>query len=142
LTEVDDPDLLRSAVGAPGRGGLCSGKVFVAVAPVPLYRVWEGAGPDSALGRWWTLTEPEGPRDAYRAANAICREWSALDRVSRCVLKTGARVVIGPGQSAQCNAGLLAQSAVNQVYVPNDSRKGLLWVEQCTPGTPWPDVAR
>ena len=138
LVEVNDPALLQSAVGAPGAGGLCRGKVFEVVAPVPVFRVWAAAGVDSAFGRWWSLTEPEGPRDAYRIANGICREWSALDRASRCVLKAGARVVIGPGQSAQCNAGLLAQSAVNQVYVPNDTRKNVLWVENCTPGAPWP----
>ena len=138
MIEVNAPALLQSAIGAPGAGGLCSGKVFEVVAPVPVFRVWAAAGVDSAFGRWWSLTEPEGPRKAYRAANGICREWSTLDRASRCLLKAGARVVIGPGQSAQCNAGLLAQSAVNQVYVPNDTRNNVLWVEHCTPGVPWP----
>src|SRR2546425_1016333 len=34
LKEVDDPELLKQALGEPGKGGLCMGKVFEALRPV------------------------------------------------------------------------------------------------------------
>src|SRR5262245_39014870 len=40
LKEVDDPELLKQALGEPGKGGLCMGKVFEAVRPVTVFRVW------------------------------------------------------------------------------------------------------
>lgn len=139
LTAVDDPALLATAVGQPGEGKLCTGQVFEATAPVTVYRVWTAAKDWSQLGGWWSFDEPVGPVEAYREANAICPEWSDLDRVSRCTVKVGARIVVGPGQSATCEGGLgYAASAVNQVFIPNDTRIEQVFVEDCTPGEVWP----
>ena len=142
LEPVDDAALLQSAQGAPGEGKLCVGRVFVATAAVPVYRLWDAAKPYTLLGRWWSLALPQGTRDDYRRANVICPGWSALDRVSACVLVPGTRVAIGPGQSARCDEGgtvtVLAASPVNQVYVPNDAQAGRVLVEGCDAGAEWP----
>ena len=42
----------------------------------------------------------DGTVDSYRQENAICPEWSDLNQLTRCTLKAGAHVVIGPG--AEC----------------------------------------
>ena len=139
LAPVDDHNLLTMALGKPGEGKLCAGQVFEATAPVTVYRVWTAAKDWSQLGGWWSFDVPQGPVDAYREANAICPEWSDLDRVSSCTIKLGAHVVVGPGQSATCEAGLgFAASAVNQVFIPNDTRIDQVFVEDCTPGEAWP----
>lgn len=66
-------------------------------------------------------------------------KWSNLDVMSSCTVKVGARIVIGPGQSATCEGGAAyPQSAVNQVFIPNDTRVDKVFVEDCTPGAPWP----
>src|SRR3954447_17762001 len=39
LQEVTDEALLKQALGEPGKGSLCTGKVFQAVKPVTVYRV-------------------------------------------------------------------------------------------------------
>jgi hypothetical protein len=141
MVEVSDSTLLASALGQAGKGGLCTGKVFEAQKPVKVYRVYDG-DPGKAytqFGRWWSFDAPKGPRDAYAKANAICPEWSPLNIVTECTLKVGTLVAVGPGQSADCaNQVRLPASPANQVYVPNDSRSNVLFVEGCTPGTPWP----
>lgn len=138
LIEVHDDNLRESALGEQGKGMLCTGKVFEAKKSVIVYRVWDAAKPYTLYGGWWSLNKPKGPRDAYQKDNVICPEWSALDRVSQCTLKVGAHVVIGPGQSATCKTGGLPQSETNQVYVPNDGRNNILYVENCSPGAAWP----
>lgn len=138
LREVQDDALLASAMGQPGRGALCKGKVFLVEQPVTVYRVYDSSKPYTQYGRWWSLEAPQGPRSQYRQQNAICPEWSPLNVVSACQLKVGERVVIGPGQSAQCAQSSIPASAVNQAYVPNDSRNNVLLVENCTAGQPWP----
>jgi hypothetical protein len=142
LKPAEDPALLQSAQGAPGEGKLCGGRVFVATAAVPVYRVWDSARPHTLLGVWWSLSMPQGTRDEYRRANVICPGWSALDRVSACVLIPGTRVAIGPGQSARCDEGdtvtVLPASPVNQVYVPNNVGAGRAVVDACDAGAPWP----
>ena len=142
MTAVDDAALLAQAVGAPGQGKLCTGRVYQVTAPTTVYRVWTAAKAYTQLGGWWSFTAPRGPRDAYQRDNAICAEWSALDTVSSCTIKLGTHVVIGPGQSADCEGDAdHAQSATNQVFIPNDTRKGQLFVEDCTPGVSWPTPA-
>lgn len=132
LREVADPALLAQGIGGPGEGRICTGKVFEARAPgVVVWRVWNSARPYTEKGAWWTFDRPQGPRARYQAAYAICPEWSALDRVVRCTLKQGARVVVGPGQSARCAARTFPASPVNQVFVPNDGAAGKLLVEGC-----------
>jgi hypothetical protein len=144
ITALDDKDadeLYKQAVYRPAKGGLCTAKVYEVVKPVTVYRVWNKAKPNTQLGRWWSFTRPSGPIDAYRSANAICPEWSDLDVVSECKLKVGARVVVGPGQSATCAKTAYPSSAVNQVFVPNDTRdpkNQKVFVEGCTAGASWP----
>jgi hypothetical protein len=141
LSVTTDPSLVNQASGGPGRGALCTGEAFVATKPVTVYRVWDKSKGYTQLGRWWSFDKPAGPRDAYRGANAICPEWSPLDVVSECRLKPGSHVVVGPGQSVQCQSTSYPASPTNQVYVPNDARdpeSKALYVEGCTPGSPWP----
>jgi hypothetical protein len=141
LKEIDDPSLLKQALGDPGKGSLCTGKTFEAVKPVTVYRVWNKADPGTQLGRWWSFARPAGPVEAYRTANEICPEWSDLDNVSECKLKAGTHVVVGPGQSATCAKGAYPASPTNQVFVNNDTRDPAnpkLLVDGCTPGSAWP----
>ena len=104
-----------------------------------MYRVWMKEKGYTQLGRWWGFQAPTGTRDAYRQDNEICPEWSALDMLSACTIKVGARIVVGPGPSATCEGGLTDEkSAAHQVYINNDSRQNQVYVESCTEGTPWP----
>lgn len=129
---ASDEALLREALDLSGKGKLCTGRVYEAVGQVKVYRVWHVARAYTELGRWWSFAPPSGPVAAYREQNAICPEWSALDRISVCTLKVGARFVVGPGQSARCEGGVMyPKSAVNQVYIPNDTRAGKVFVEGC-----------
>jgi hypothetical protein len=138
-TAVDDPALLARAIGAEGAGKLCAGAVFEAARPITVYRVWQRDRAYTELGRWWSLERPAGPREAYRARNAVCPEWSALDAWSRCELRVGARFVVGPGQSARCEGGAtIPRSATRQVYVDNDTREGRVFVERCENQGVWP----
>lgn len=139
LVEADDTGLLQTAQGGSGQGKLCTGKVFIAEQPVTVYRVWDSSRPYTVYGSWWSLSEPQGPRDNYRKEEDICPEWSALDRVSACTIKVGTRIAIGPGQSVNCNNNLsYPPSAANQVYIPNDSRNNQVFVENCTAAAEWP----
>lgn len=138
LSPSVDDKLLRAAIGEVGKGKLCEGQVFVATEAVTVYRVWNKAQAYSQYGGWWSFNVPEGPVAAYREANAICPEWSALDTVSSCQLVVDAKIVVGPGQRAQCDDVVYPRSPTNQVYIPNDSLKGVLFVDQCTEGVPWP----
>lgn len=141
LRESSDEALLKQALGDPGKGSLCTGKVFEVTKPVTVYRVWNKAKAYTQLGRWWSFSTPKGPVSAYRAANAICPEWSDLDVVSECKLKPGVKIVVGPGQSATCEKGGFPASATNQVFVPNDTRDPAnqkVLVDACTPGAAWP----
>ncbi len=134
---VDDPALLAEALGQPGEGELCAGAVFEAEVPLRLYRVWSAEKPWSETGRWWSLAPPQGPAESYRVENAICPEWSALDRASACVLKAGSRFVMGPGQSATCAEVSYPPSPINQIFVDHDARAGRILMESCEP-VPWP----
>ena len=102
MAAVDNPDLLNSALGQPGKGGLCAGQVRrqePADQTVTVYRVYDNNKVNSRLGRWWSFSQPQGPVAAYRAANAICPSWSQLNRVVRCQLKVGAQVAVGPARA-------------------------------------------
>jgi len=116
LTVVRDEALRARVIGASGQGGLCDAKVFEVTRPIRVYRIWDAAR-GTRLGVWWSLDHPAGSPEAYRAAFAICPEWSALDAAVACTLQQGARVVIGPGQSVRCAAVDYPRSAVNQVFV-------------------------
>jgi hypothetical protein len=138
LIEIVDDELLKSALAPSTKGMLCTGKVFIIEKPVVVYRVWDASKSYTAYGRWWSLNVPKGPKESYQLANDICPSWSALDRMSQCTLKVGAHIVIGPGQSAQCENGLYPASATNQVFVPNGGPTGQVLVENCTAGVAWP----
>ncbi|HCS12284.1 MAG: hypothetical protein COS82_11305 [Zetaproteobacteria bacterium CG06_land_8_20_14_3_00_59_53] len=138
LVAADDDALLKSVLGSGGKGMLCAGRVYQATAPVTVYRVWDSSKSNSLYGGWWSFNRPQGPRDSYRTENDICAEWSALDRMSSCSIKPGAKIVVGPGQSATCEHGILPKSAANQVFIPNDSRSNVLFVEDCSQGVIWP----
>jgi hypothetical protein len=142
LVEIDNLTLLAEARGVSGEGKLCAGKVYRVTHPLTIYRVWDGAGNNSAYGRWWSFAPPQGPRESYREANGICASWSALDRLSACLLKMGTLVVIGPGQSADCNGTGYAKSGVNQVYVPNDAKNGQYYIENCVSSDKWPNTSQ
>jgi hypothetical protein len=110
------------AIGAPGKGALCEGKVFTVKQPVTVYRVFSAsyetskrAGP---LGAYWSFQKPAQTSAAYRAAYEICPEWNDLDTLNECTIDPGAKVVLGPGQSATCNDGIsYPASPANQVLV-------------------------
>ncbi|MES2298378.1 MAG: hypothetical protein V4582_15125 [Pseudomonadota bacterium] len=138
LREVQDETLRALALGAPDKGALCAGKVYVAEKAVTVYRVWDAAKPFTLYGRWWSFTRPQGPRAQYQRDNAICPEWSALDKMSACTIKVGSKIVTGPGQSAQCEQFVLPQSPVNQVFIANDGLSNVLYVESCDEGSVWP----
>ncbi|WP_051229239.1 hypothetical protein [Paludibacterium yongneupense] len=142
MAEVSNADLLQQAVQAPGKGGLCEGKVLRVQQPLTVYRVWDSASRSSQYGRWWSFAPPAGPVAAYRAENAICPGWSALNTVKQCRLKVGAEIVVGPGQSAQCGgAASYPASPVNQVFIPNDTRDPAnikLGVADCLDDVAWP----
>ena len=138
LKAVEDSELLEDALGSSGNGKLCEGRVYEAVEEVTVYRVWNSEKSYTQYGRWWSFEQPVGPKSKYRKANGICPSWSELDVMSRCSIKVGAKVVVGPGQSAQCKDFTYSKSATNQVYINNDSRNNTLWIEDCSPGRVWP----
>ena len=138
LKPTEDAALLNEALGKTGEGKLCAGKVYEATAAVTVYRVWNQAKSYTEFGKWWSLGKPMGTVASYREENAICPEWSELNQLTRCTVKLGARIVVGPGQSASCMAMVYDKSPVNQVYMANDTRVGMLHVEGCTQLGMWP----
>jgi hypothetical protein len=129
--EITDEPLAKSAIDETGKGKLCMTRVFEVVAPIKVYRVWNSQKSYTELGKWWSFSKPAGPVDTYREQNAICPEWSDLDRVSVCELKVGAHFAVGPGQSAACTSTKYEKSAVNQVFIPNDTREQKVYVDHC-----------
>lgn len=139
LQESGNGELLKKAQYASGKGGVCTARAFTAVAPVKVYRVYDEQKPWSAYGGWWAMERPSGPRENYRAQNAICQEWSPLDRLVACQLKVGAEVVLGTTQSVGCADGTVyPKTAQVQVYMANDQRNGVLHVENCREEGRWP----
>ncbi len=138
LTPVDDPALLKEALGKSGEGKLCTGRVFTVSQPVSVWRVWNSAKSYTELGKWWALTKPAGTVDSYREENDICPEWSDLNQLTRCSLKVGSHIVVGPGQSAKCASLMYKKSPINQVYMANDTRINMLQVEACEQLGTWP----
>ncbi|TXT38523.1 MAG: hypothetical protein FD135_2846 [Comamonadaceae bacterium] len=139
LDEASNTPLLTKVQLPSGKGGVCAGKVFSVTAPVVLYRVFDASNPHSKLGGWWALTRPTGSRDDYRAANAICKEWSPLDKLVSCEVRPGSQVVLGTTQSAVCADGsTYPKTAAQQVYVANDGRAGIIHVGACSEESVWP----
>ena len=111
------------SIGAPGKGSLCEGQVFVAREPVTVYRVFSTSWKTSKLagptGAYWTLEKPSGTSAQYRTTYEICQEWNDLDMLNECKVEKGAKVVLGPGQSATCekSGGSFPGNAANQVVL-------------------------
>jgi hypothetical protein len=139
LTESSNASLLVQAQMPTGKGGVCAAKVFAATTPVVLYRVFDTSKPYTKFGGWWSLKRPGNSKAEYRAENAICPEWSKLDRLTRCEIRPGTQVVLGTTQSAVCADGsLYAKTATIQVFVPNDGRAGIIHVGACAEDSIWP----
>lgn len=139
LVVSNNPVLLKKAQMETDKGGVCSAKVFMVTAPVTLYRVFDASKPYTKNGSWWSLHPPADSKENYRAANAICSEWSPLDRVVSCEIRSGTQVVLGTTQSAQCADGKsYPKTAEIQVFVPNDGRAGIIHVGACGEEKAWP----
>ena len=56
---VIDSALLAKAIGKPGKGGLCKGKVYQAKVSetITVYRSWNSRNKRSKLGRWWAVVK-------------------------------------------------------------------------------------
>jgi hypothetical protein len=111
------------SIGAPGKGSLCEGQVFVAKEPVTVYRVFSASWKTSKLagptGAYWTLEKPSGTAAQYRTTYEICQEWNDLDMLNECKIEKGAKVILGPGQSAACekSGGSFPGNAANQLVI-------------------------
>jgi hypothetical protein len=122
LVKADEPAPAWS-IGEPGKGSLCAGEVFIAKGPVTVYRLFSASWKDSKLagpkGAFWTLDRPGGTAATYRNVYEICKEWNDLDMINECTIEAGARVVLGPGQSATCDKSDTSypRSAANQVVL-------------------------
>jgi hypothetical protein len=138
VKEIADEALAKEAVDVTGKGKLCTARVFEVVTPVKVYRVWNSQKTYTEFGKWWSFSKPTGPADRYREQNAICPEWSDLDRLSVCEIKVGARFAVGPGQSATCETKTYEKSVVNQVFIPNDTRAEKVFVDHCEQMGTWP----
>jgi len=125
----------EKAIGKAGDGRLCDAKAFRVKTAMTVHRVWDGAKPESRVGRWWALEAPRGTTADYRRDYAICPEWSAADRSVTCTVKAGAEVVLGIGQSAKCADGTVYPAAATvQMFVPDPAAA----MEGCTEGRAFP----
>lgn len=121
FVEVQDAALLAQAVQPPTKGGLCQAKVYQNTAPVMIYRAWNSTNPGSRIGSWWAFEKASGSVSQYRRDYEICTQYSPLDKLTQCKLKTGSIIVVGTGQSAQCDQYLTyPASASRQIYMPKD----------------------
>jgi hypothetical protein len=122
---VEDLQLLNKSLGSPGQGNLCMGQVYKSKKNVQLtlYRAWNSTNPGSQFGKWWAFQKPTGEVARYRSEYEICYQWSPLDKLVRCTLKPGTKVVIGTGQSAKCSDYLTYPiSDKEQVYIDDASQ--------------------
>jgi len=136
--KVTDEELLKQALKPSGKGGVCSAAVFRVTKATDVYRVYDATNGASNYGRWWSFEYPTGPRDAYRAINAICEEWGPLDRLIACEVRTGSEVVVGTTQSVSCKNADYPKNNHLQVFIPNDKAKDYLAVENCRDKGAWP----
>ncbi len=128
---VEDARLLKEAIGGPSEGKLCQGKVYKSKAgtQITLFRAWNSTNPNSKFGKWWAFQEPAGKMSAYRLDYEICYQWSPLDKLVKCTLKSDTKVVVGTGQSAECSEYLTYPiSDKQQIYINNASES----VSDCT----------
>jgi len=136
--EVSDDALLKMALGATDKGGICAGKVFELTQATRVYRVWDARYANSRLGKWWALDQPQSPRETYRANYAICPDWSALDEETACMLQVGSRIVLGTTQSAACGSFTYPKTAWLQVYVNPNGAPVESMLNACDADQSWP----
>lgn len=115
---IQDSELLAEAIGEPLKGKLCQGAVYQSIDEVTIYRAWNSTNPNSQFGQWWSFQLPSGSTAQYRENYEICYQWSPLDKLVKCTLKPGTKVVVGNGQSAQCSEYLsYPVSKQQQVFI-------------------------
>jgi len=122
---VEDQELLKKALGKPGKGDLCQGRVYQSKveSQIILYRAWNSTNPDSKFGKWWAFHKPVGKIATYRSDYEICYQWSPLDMLVSCTLKPEVKVVVGNGQSAICSKYLTyPASAKQQIFIEKASK--------------------
>jgi hypothetical protein len=139
LAVVSNEGLIAAARGLNNKGGVCAAAVFNATEPLTVYRVYDSKS-GCPYGRWWSLSRPEGSREQYRSAYAICPEWGALDRLISCQLKPGSQIVLGTTQSMECKETAYPKSADIQVYIPNDSATKAIYIDNCVEEEAWPGI--
>ncbi|MBK9579081.1 MAG: hypothetical protein IPK50_19645 [Fibrobacterota bacterium] len=112
---LNDTAFVDSAEFGAGKGGVHDAAAYRVKAgkTATVYRVFD----KYAFGRWWALSRPSGSKQNYRDAFAICPEWNALDSLMTCTLPEGARLVVGPGESAGCTAGGFPRSDSLQAFI-------------------------
>ncbi len=91
-------------VQGAGKGSVTSAVVAMVVKPIVVWRAWADKKPycytAAQNGRWWSFGDPrELGKAAYRRKNAICESWNTLGKVTRCTLKPGTALAIGPTES-------------------------------------------
>jgi hypothetical protein len=127
------PELVE---GEPGQGKMVKGQwqLVKLTEDIPVWRLWAGPqkrdshGNTNEYGAWWSADAPTGTRKGYRAQYQICKAWNDLTWVTRCTLKKGAVVVVGPGNSVappSCGEGS------TEAYPEND-HDWQMWISK-----PW-----
>ena len=96
--------------------------------PIQVYRVWDETKPWTLYGRWWSFEEPQGSKEEYRKANAICPEWNELNDVATAQIKVGAYFFVGTTKSVDCKDRQYADTSVLQIFIP-DPEKSLKKIE-------------
>jgi len=122
--QIDDGQLLNEALGSPKKGKLCQGQVYRSKedSNITVFRAWNSTNPNSKFGKWWAFQKPAGKISKYRSEYEICYQWSPLDKLVRCTLKPGTKVVVGTGQSAECSEYLTYPvSDKKQIYIDDAS---------------------
>ncbi|NVB37576.1 hypothetical protein G6O69_07010 [Pseudenhygromyxa sp. WMMC2535] len=100
-----------SPVKAALQGGVTRGDMVVVLEDVTIYRAFTAQdttteclsdSPAGEIGAWWSVIEPQDPKEAYRDNVGICPAWNDLSMMVTCTLEAGSVVIIGPTQSASC----------------------------------------
>lgn len=117
--KIVDTAFVDSAEKGAGNGGVWNASAYKVRQgrSVTVYRVHDGY----RYGRWWALSRPSRTKEDYRSDFAICPEWNKLDSLLTCTLTEGARVVIGPGESALCDSGEYGRSDSLQLFMNSPS---------------------
>ena len=117
----------------PGDGNLCpaSAAWYKVTEDHAVYRAWNATYPPSAEGKWWSPNPVSGSISDYRRAEDLCLKYSSIDRLRVCQIKKGTQVLLGNGQSAQCNQYFCYPGSDEiQMFLPNDDPESALYA--CT----------